>query len=252
MKHVLCCIAVLVALNAGADTALRVVPVSTGAPVPFRCGDRCKFRADLVPATPLRLRIFRGTKAELINTGVDARYVNNVTGCVEYFSTIIRAPFPRRPQNVLDLRFYFRTSWLNGNRDGQFVFVVERDDQPNGPQLEEHPPTLRLPARLVGQYFRAGVDVTVKAPTFATAAAPATRSRARNGHETAAMMADDGGSSGGETATAMVAVRTTPTTAAGNDCLTVQFDQQPVTIQHRADEKKLRRKDPLQLADQRR
>ena len=251
MKRLLCSIAVLFALSAGADTALRVVPVS-GAPASFRCGDRCKFRADLVPAAPLRLRIFRGTKAELMNTGVDPRYVGT-TGCVEYFSTIIRAPFPRRPQNVLDLRFYFRTSWLNGNRDGQFVFVVERDDQPNGPQLEERPPMLRLPAQFVAQYFRAGVDVTVKAPTFA-AAAPATRSRARNGHETAAMMADGGGaesSRAGQPAAAVAVVRT-PTTAAENDCLTVQFDSQPVTIQHRADEKKLRRKDPLQLADQRR
>ena len=235
-----------VSLGAAADTTLRVVPVS-GAPAPFRCGDRCKFRADQVPAMPLRLRIFRGTKTQLMNTGVDPRYVNTVTGCVEYFSTIIRAPVPRRPQNVLDLRFYFRTSWLNGNRDGQFVFVVERDDQPNGPQLEEHPPALRLPAQLVAQYFRAGVDITVKAPTFAPA--PMTRSRARNGHETAAMMADDGGSLG---ETAMVAPRAIPTTAAANDCLSVQFDQQPVTIQHRAENRKLRRKDPLQLADQRR
>ncbi len=249
MKHVLCFIAaVLFACNAAAETPLRVVPVS-GTPVPFRCGDRCKFRADLVPATPLRLRIFRGTKSELMSTGVDPRYVG-VTGCVEYFSTIIRAPFPRRPQNVLDLRFYFRTSWLNGNRDGQFVFVVERDDQPNGPQLEERPPMLRLPARFVAQYFRAGVDVTVKAPTFV--AAPATRSRARNGHETAAMMTDGGSENTGRDQPTAVAVVRTPTTAAENDCLTVQFDQQPVTIQHHAEEKKLRRKDPLQLADQRR
>jgi hypothetical protein len=250
MKHAFCLIAVLFALNAAADTPLRVVPVSSATPVPFRCGDRCKFRADLVPATPLRLRIFRGTKSELMSTGMDPRYVG-VTGCVEYFSTIIRAPFPRRPQNVLDLRFYFRTTWLNGNRDGQFVFVVERDDQPNGPQLEERPPMLRLPASLVAQYFRAGVDITVRAPTFV--AAPATRSRATSGHETAAMMADGGSardSAGSDRA--LAAVRTIPTTAAENDCLTVQFDQQPVTIQHRADEKKLRRKDPLQLADQRR
>jgi hypothetical protein len=202
-----------------------------------------------VPATPLRLRIFRGTKEELMSTGTDRRYVG-VTGCVEYFSTIIRAPFPRRPQNVLDLRFYFKTTWLNGNRDGQFVFVVERDDQPNGPQLEERPPMLRLPAQLVAQYFRAGVNVTVRAPTFA---AVPPKKVAPTGHETAAMMADDGGSESTrrDQPAAFAAVRTA-TTAAENDCLTVQFDQQPVTIQHRADGKKLRRKDPLQLADQRR
>jgi hypothetical protein len=67
------------------------------------------------------------------------------------------------------------------------------------------------------------------------------------------MMADDGGSeSMRRDQPAAFAAARTATTAAENDCLTVQFDQQPVTIQHRADEKKLRRKDPLQLADQRR
>jgi hypothetical protein len=215
------------ALAAAADAPLHVVPVS-GTPAPFRCGDRCKFRAD-VPAGPLRLRIFRGTVNELAGTGHDPRYVG-ATGCVEYFSTIIRTRTPRRPQNMLDLRFYFRPKWLSGNRDGHFVFVVEHDDNPNGPEVEERPPMLRLPSGLVAKYFRSGVDIVIRAPLYATAA-PATR--AAMGRETAAMTLDDDSSI--ET-TVRTIPRVVAPTAAANDCTNVQFDEgQPVVIRRAED-----------------
>jgi len=221
----------VVTFGAAADSILRVVPVS-GTPAPFRCGDRCKFRAD-VPAGPLRLRIFRGTITELARTGLDPRFVG-ATGCVEYYSTIIRTRHPRRPQNVLDLRFYFRPKWLNGNRDGHFVFVVEHDDNPDGLEVEERPPTLRLPANAVAKYFRSGLDVTIKAPIYATAAA---RPAARSGRETAAMMMADGGSELGESVRP-APPRTVPVTAAANDCLNPQFDDgNPVIIRRASLEK---------------
>jgi len=248
MRSLCALLLMAVTFGAAADTTLRVVPVTSNV-VPFRCGDRCRFRA-AVPAGPLRLRIFRGTIAQLEKTSTDPRYVG-ATGCVEYYSMIIRTRNPRRPQNVLDLRFYFRPRWLNGTRDGHFVFIVEHDDNPNGPELEERPPTLRLPTNLVKQYFRSGIDITIQAPVYAGARAAAPAYGGRGG-ETAAMMAPaDAGDSADLAATVRPAPpRPTPTTAAANDCNQVQFENTAIPIR-RADGK-LRREDPLQLADQRR
>lgn len=236
------------AFTAFADSALRVVPVS-GTPAPFRCGDRCKFRAD-VPNGPLRLRIFRGTISELAKTGADPRYVG-ATGCVEYFSTIIRTRSPRRPQNVLDLRFYFRPKWLNGTRDGQFVFVVEHDDNPNGPEVEERPAMLRLPSAQVAKYFRSGIDIRIQAPIYATAQGRTRAMPAPTGGETAALTTDSGAAES-IASTVRTPPRVVAPTAAANDCLSVQFDEGNPVLIRRADEKLLRRHDPLQLADQRR
>jgi hypothetical protein len=223
------------------DSAIRVVPVS-GTATPFRCGDRCKFRAN-VPAGPLRLRIFRGTINDLAKTGTDVRYVG-VTGCVEYYSTIIRTRHPRRPQNVLDLRFYFRPKWLNGKVDGHFVFVVEHDDDPDGPEVEERPPLLRLPAGLAAKYFRSGLDVTIRAPIYATAA-----TRAHTGGETAAMMMPDEGPAGESVVRPAPRPPSTPVTAAENDCLNVQFDGgDPVLIRRAAGRDEKKTKAPVRLA----
>jgi hypothetical protein len=242
MRTLYTSLALLFTLGLAADTTLRVVPVS-GNSAQFRCGDRCKFRAD-VPTGPLRLRIFRGSISELASTGSDARYVGS-TGCVEFYSTIVRPRNPRRPANVLDLRFYFRPKWLNGKRDGHFVFIVEHDDQPDGPEVEERPPTLRLPASLVPRYFQSGVNVTVVAPTFTPVIVFDTA--ARNGHrgETAAMA--NGHS--------VIPARSgpPPLTAAANDCLNLEFDSgDPVLIRRADGREPSARVDPLQLADQRR
>jgi len=239
---------IAVAFSTLGDTVLRVVPVS-GSPAPFRCGDRCKFRAD-VPQGPLRLRIFRGTISQLAGTGTDPRYVG-ATGCVEYFSTIIRTRQPRRPQNVLDLRFYFRPTWLNHDRDGQFVFVVEHDDNPGGPEVEERAPMLRLPANQVTKYFRSGIDVTIRAPVYARRSTP-------TGRETAGMamaMPDEGGSSIAETVRPIARDGVPPRTAASNDCTNVQVDSGDPVVIRRADGRSAHdpsAHDPLQLADQRR
>jgi len=211
--------------SAFADSTICVVPVS-GSPTPFRCGDRCKFRAD-VPQGPLRLRIFRGKIEELASTGTDPRYVG-VTGCVEYFSTIIRTRQSRRPQNVLDLRFYFRPTWLNRDRDGHFVFVVEHDDNPDGPQVEERAPMLRLPASLVAKYFRSGIDVTIRAPMYASARAAAERP---TGARAAMALPEDGMGIARDSA-----VRPAPpVTSAANDCMTLQFDGGEPVLIRRAD-----------------
>jgi len=154
-----------VAANAFADSVIRVVRATSSSTQAFKCGERCRFRAN-APQVPLRLRVFRGTKAKLSRTGTDPRYVN-VTGCVEYSSMIVRAQDPPRRQNVLDLRFFFKPHWLSGQYDGEFVFVIEYDDNPRGPRIEEKPARLRLAANMTDEYFGSGIDVTIKAPLHA-------------------------------------------------------------------------------------
>lgn len=145
-----------------AAQVIRVVPLEPDNPPLFRCGDRCKFRGD-VPDAPIRLRIIRGNVEQLAGLANHPGYV--AAGCVEFFSTVIRPRRPRRRSQLVDLQFYFKTTWLAANgRDGEFVFIIERDDRPGGPQIERSS-MLRVPAGRQGDaYFRAGVNVTVLAP----------------------------------------------------------------------------------------
>lgn len=149
------------ALTAAAEV-IRVVPLEPDNPPLFKCGDRCKFRGD-VPDAPIRLRIIRGNVEHLSRLSNHPGYV--AAGCVEFYSTVIRPRRPRRRSQLVDLQFYFKPTWLAANgRDGEFVFIIERDDRPGGPQIERSS-MLRVPAGRLGEaYFRAGVNVTVLAP----------------------------------------------------------------------------------------
>lgn len=156
--------AVLLALLATAASAevISVVRLTPEGQPLFNCGDRCKFRGEL-PKEPLRLRIIRGTKAQLTAVGNDPRY--SPAGCIELYSTIVRPRRSRRTGALLDLKFYFNPGWLAANgRNGQYVFIVERDTVRNGPEVERTS-MLRLPAGpQAAAYFGAGIDVTVLAP----------------------------------------------------------------------------------------
>jgi hypothetical protein len=149
---------------------IRVVPLEPDNPPLFKCGDRCKFRGD-VPDAPIRLRIIRGNVEHLARLSNHPGYV--AAGCVEFLSTVVRPRRSRRRSQLVDLQFYFKPTWLAANgRDGEFVFIIERDDRPDGPQIERSS-MLRVPAGRLGEaYFRAGVNVTVLAPlnqrTFGT------------------------------------------------------------------------------------
>ena len=234
MKNAVAVVLVLfaVALSASGEDLVRVVRVDDSDDSPsFRCGERCKFKA-AVPDAPVRLRVFRGTSAQLGRFGNDPRVATG--GCVEYNSQIIRPRYPRRPANVIDLRFYFRNTWLRakGTQDGQFVFVVELDDRPNGPVVE-NPPPLRLPASLTDDYFEAGVDVRVRAPIYArtmnAAPPPPPPSLAYTTSATTTTASD---------APVLLPTRSTPGNPQGdtarNDCVDIQFTGNPVVIQ-RAD-----------------
>jgi hypothetical protein len=154
-------VVVLLTSAAGAEV-IRVVPLDVSDNAVFSCGDRCKFRGSL-PNEPLRVRIIRGTVAELAAMTNDRRYA--AAGCIELYSTLVRPRRSRRTADLLDLKFYFSTHWLAlGGANGQFVFIVERDDNPEGADIERTS-MLRLPAGPEGaRYFRAGVDVAVRAP----------------------------------------------------------------------------------------
>lgn len=147
---------------AGAEV-LRVVRLDLLDSAVFRCGDRCKFRGPL-PNEPLRVRIIRGTVAELAAMANNRRYA--AAGCIELYSTVIRPRRSRRTADLLDLKFYFSTRWLaSPNANGEYVFIVERDTTPDGPDIERTS-MLRLPTGAPGAaYFRAGIDVAVRAPT---------------------------------------------------------------------------------------
>ncbi|MEO8380350.1 MAG: hypothetical protein ABI779_11855 [Acidobacteriota bacterium] len=151
----------LLTASAGAEV-IRVVPLDLSDNAVFSCGDRCKFRGSL-PTGPLRVRIIRGSVSELSAIASDRRYA--AAGCIELYSTIVRPRRSRRTADLLDLKFYFNTRWLaSGGSNGQFVFIVEHDSDPNGPAIEKTA-MLRLPAGPRGAaYFRAGVDVAVRTP----------------------------------------------------------------------------------------
>lgn len=159
----------------GAAEVIRVVPLEPDNPPLFKCGDRCKFRGD-VPDAPIRLRIIRGNVEHLSRLSNHPGYV--AAGCVEFYSTVIRPRRPRRKSQLVDLQFYFKPTWLAANgRDGEFVFIIERDDRPNGPQIERSS-MLRVPAGRQGEaYFRAGVNVTVLAPVNQRRVTKAKKSR---------------------------------------------------------------------------
>jgi hypothetical protein len=243
MRKIVYAVIMLSTLGAFADTTHRVVPVS-GTPPSFRCGDRCKFHAD-VPVVPLRVRVFRGTIGALAGTG------RNVPGCIEFDSSIFRARNPRRLQKVIDLNFFFQRNWLTGNGDARYVFIVEHDDHPNGPEWERRAPKLRLPASQVAQNFRSGIDVILQSPTFAAAARRSQPSGGETAHMAMAMPEETGeqpiARDGAPRTMAVMAPRTT----ASNDCVSLQFDEGEPVVIRRAERRRLP-DDPLKLADQRR
>ncbi|HEX8408105.1 MAG TPA: hypothetical protein VF883_04535 [Thermoanaerobaculia bacterium] len=158
---VLFLVVILHTFAAGAEV-IRVVSLDASDSAAFNCGDRCKFRGSL-PSAPLRVRIIRGTVSELAIVANDRRYT--AAGCIELYSTVVRPRRSRRTADLLDLKFYFSTRWLGSNgANGNFVFIIERDDTPTGPIIERTS-MLRLPAGPdAARYFRAGVDVEVRAP----------------------------------------------------------------------------------------
>ena len=211
-----------------ANDVVKVVPLQRAAAV-FKCGDRCQFRG-AVPSTPLRLRIFRGTIAELADLGDDPRYASG--GCVELYSTIVRPRRSRGAQPLLNLNFYFRPpAWLAADgSNGRFVFVLEHDDRPNGPEIEAKPPNLRLAVAIVGLYFRSGVDVTIVPPVHARRESRRMFARSRTAPATDASTAMR---LPRDQPPAMLAEAALPVrSAAGgavsaNDCAEVLFDQAP-------------------------
>jgi len=143
-----------------AASLIKVLKVHNEQPNTFDFGERCAFETTLPQDAPLRLRVIRGTKQRLISY---ARTDNARAGCIDYFSLLVR---PIREGNDLDLDFYLDEGWLSpdGRANGQFVFIVERDDDPGAPVWEAS--RLRLPADAakVATYFKAGVEVTVTRP----------------------------------------------------------------------------------------
>jgi hypothetical protein len=179
---------ILFAVEVSANDVIHVIAVPNGSSV-FKCGDRCRFRGEVPPA--VRLRIFRGTIAELAELG-DAPG-NRRAGCIEFDTTIVRPRRSRFDPKVIDLNFFFKQNWLAApNRNGNYVFVVERDDHPNGPAIQRGV-TLRLPSLMTHHYFEAGSNVTVLAPTNRRPSRIRSSGRPSVGGEQAAMMiaADD-------------------------------------------------------------
>jgi hypothetical protein len=254
-------VAILFTTAAGAEL-IRVVPLAASDDAVFNCGDRCKFRGAL-PKEPLRVRIIRGTKAELERVMNDPRYA--AAGCIELYSTLVRPRRSQRAADLLDLKFYFSTDWLaSGGANGQYVFVVERDDEPDGPAIDRTT-RLRLPAGREGaKYFRAGVDVGVRAPVhtpqrkgfwavlFGGAAAPAAlmipagRARparaARPDEMTMAMAEPEPVSEA-----ALPAAAPRPTAAA--NCIDLQIDPQPVRFRSAVDASPPKRPTPTTVAE---
>jgi len=221
---------VLVSAIAVSGDPIHVIPLRRASAI-FKCGDRCQFRGS-VPATPLRLRIFRGTINQLAGIADDPRY--HSAGCVEFYSTIIR---PRRSggsRPLLNLNFYFKPpAWLaSDGSNGRFVFVLERDDHPNGPDVEPRPVNLRLSITELSQYFRSGVDVTVVPPVHTRPS----RTRSRTASDEGALAATLGPARDAPPATVTdtpVAVHPTPPQAAGN-CNDLRFDPAPPVLFERA------------------
>jgi hypothetical protein len=235
---------VLVSAIAVSGDPIHVIPLRRASAI-FKCGDRCQFRGS-VPATPLRLRIFRGTINQLAGIADDPRY--HSAGCVEFYSTIIR---PRRSggsRPLLNLNFYFKPpAWLaSDGSNGRFVFVLERDDHPNGPDVEPLPVNLKLSISQMSQYFRSGVDVTVVPPVHSRP----TRTRSRTASDAPATATFESGpprDAPAAAVTTQVAMRPTPPQAADN-CNDLLFDQaQPVLFERAG----LTMKTPTQLSSAR-
>lgn len=242
---------VVVLFASAADgQVIRVVPLDVSDSAVFSCGDRCKFRGSL-PNEPLRVRIIRGTVEELAAVANDRRYA--AAGCIELYSTLVRPRRSNRTADLLDLKFYFSTAWLaSGGANGEFVFIVERDDQPNGPPIERTS-MLQLPTGPSGErYFRAGVDVAVRAPVniqkksgfmswlFGSTSSAATVVKTSSaGHEMAAM------TTGGETLVPAPVPAAMPHAMPAANCVDVKVDPQPVLFR-RADAPP--RKGPVHVA----
>jgi hypothetical protein len=235
---VLFLVVTLLTVSAGAEV-IRVVPLDLSDNAVFSCGDRCKFRGSL-PTGPLRVRIIRGSVSELSAMANDRRYA--AAGCIELYSTIVRPRRSRRTADLLDLKFYFNTRWLgSGGGNGEFVFIVEHDSDPNGPAIERTA-MLRLPAGPHGAaYFRAGVDVAVRAPLNRTSregfrvrlfSSPAKASAAMTTTSTAAEYLATGDSVATAEETPLPAAM--PRATASANCVDLQIEQPPV-IFRRAD-----------------
>ena len=138
---------------------IRVIPVG-GETARFDFGDLCTFEPTNTPFPnePLRVRIIRGTRENLVRYGRNRMNVRNA--CIEYSTMVVR---PRiTGAGRLDLNFYLRHSFLDGDRDGHFMFILEADDRPSAPRVEYR--KLRLAPEQTDTYFDAGKEVTVRAP----------------------------------------------------------------------------------------
>lgn len=155
------------AVCATAQQPPRPVPVrkaeTSRVPLSFRYRWKAVFRGSF-PETPLRVRIFRGSKDEILAELGTLRLGDNA--CVTMRSMVVN---PTRTADRLTLPFYFRDGWLtpNGDRlqDGAFVFVFEvADDRwaTDAPPVALEGITLR--ATEATRYLKSGVDVSVIAP----------------------------------------------------------------------------------------
>ncbi len=138
---------------------IRVIPVG-GETARFDFGDLCSFEPanTPLPNEPLRMRIIRGTRENLVRYGRNRMHIRNA--CIEYNSMVVRPRITRGGR--LDLNFYLRNSFLDGDRDGHFMFILEADDRPSAPRVEYR--KLRLAPEQTDAYFDAGKEVTVRAP----------------------------------------------------------------------------------------
>ena len=239
---------VMTGLTTAAEAeVIRVVPLEVNDSAVFSCGDRCKFRGTVGPDERLRVRIIRGTISELVAMTTDRRYAS--AGCIELNSIVVRPRRSRRATDLLDLAFYFTDRWLGaGGRNGQYVFVVERDDRDEGPAFDKTS-TLRLPVGRQGaRYFEAGLDVAVRAPVnvrgsggflawlFGSTSRPEpTRApTASMGGGPRATASRDGGSSPAETMADVSLPPSAPRAMVVPNCIDVQVEPEPILFR-RAD-----------------
>src|SRR5256885_17077626 len=87
----------------------------------FDSGTKCVLRGNLTDT--VRVRIFRGSKKELVDLARDPLYSS--AGCLHVPSLVVT---PTRWRQLINLRFYFNPDWLDdqGTRDAKFVFVFEK------------------------------------------------------------------------------------------------------------------------------
>jgi hypothetical protein len=219
MKRTAMILLMLAAVQLSASEVIHVIAIPNGGSI-FKCGDRCRFRGE-VPAA-VRLRIFRGTIADLAKLG-DAPG-NRHAGCIEFDTTIVRPRRSRFDASVLDLNFFFKQNWLAApNENGNYVFVVERDDHPTGPAIQRGV-TLRLPSLMTHSYFEAGSNVTVLAPMNHRPSRIRSSPGRNTGGEQAAMTMSDSGES-------LTTSPAAPVPAANRqDCVDVQIETNGNTI----------------------